>query len=379
MISVLSLGLHKLRSNYSLKILQIVPTLPPKISGVGDYAYLLARQLRADHGINSRFLVCDPQWKGEWVLDGFEIHKLEARQRDDLVASLSMEGMPRMALLHYVGYGYEKRGCPFWLAQGLEAWKSRAANRRLVVMFHELYAFGPPWRSSFWASPSQRCIATHLANLADCCATNLRRYADWLGTKAGSHLNRVCTIPVFSTVGELAATRPLNSRAPNMILFGGAKWVKELLGKYRNETLSCCRALGIEQIVTVGSSAGTAPVGLPIPVTERGFMHADQVAEIIQSSRIGMMNYFSGYLAKSTVFAAYSALGALPILPRFNPSGRDGCTEGKTYLLSKEITAGVSNDTLQEVADDAWKWYQTHNLSRTARSYAELLMDCSTL
>lgn len=359
----------------SVEILQIVPSFRPKINGVGDYAYLLARQLRAAHRIDSQFLVCDPLWSGGHQFDGFEIRKLTARRDEDLIGSLSMGTMPRIALLHYVGYGYQKRGCPSWLARGLETWKGQSGDRRLVVMFHELYAFGPPWRSSFWTSHSQRQITAQLANLADSCATSLQRYSDWIGAKASSHHNRVCTLPVFSNFGELAVPHPLNSRPPNMVIFGGTRWVKELLGKYKNETLSCCRALGVDQIVTVGSPLGTVPVDLPIPVTERGFLDAAQVAEVIRSSRVGMMNYFSGYLGKSGVFAAYSALGALPVLPRFNPSDPDGCREGLTYLVANRIAAQVSGESLQRVADNAREWYQGHTLSKTADRYAEMLMN----
>ena len=46
------------------EIIQIVPYLPPSISGVADYAYLLARELRAKHDIRTCFLVCDPGWNG---------------------------------------------------------------------------------------------------------------------------------------------------------------------------------------------------------------------------------------------------------------------------------------------------------------------------
>ena len=48
----------------ALEIVQIVPRLPPSISGVGDYAYLLARELRATHDIHTHFIVCDPFWEG---------------------------------------------------------------------------------------------------------------------------------------------------------------------------------------------------------------------------------------------------------------------------------------------------------------------------
>src|SRR5438093_5969188 len=158
----------------SLELTQIVPGLPPVISGVGDYAYLLARQLRAAHDIHTRFVVCDARWQGAKDFEEFSVDRIRAQQSEELEKELGASGMPSTVLLHYVGYGYQKRGCPFWLVQALESWKKRDTNRRLVVMFHELYAFGPPWRSSFWTSPLQRGLTKSLALLSDHCVTNLK-------------------------------------------------------------------------------------------------------------------------------------------------------------------------------------------------------------
>jgi hypothetical protein len=357
----------------SFEVLQIVSGLPPAINGVGDYAHLLARELNAAHQINTHFLVCNSSQKCGKELDRFQVTQLESLQCDNLESQLSRKGMPQIVLLHYVGYGYQKRGCPFWLKRGLESWRRAGANRRLVIMFHELYAFGPPWRSSFWTSPSQRWLTAGLAKLADHCITNVERYAGWLETHARKHLNLIDTIPVFSNVGEINYTRQLDSRPRNMVIFGSANRVLELLGKYQPETLRCCLELGIEKIITIGCPAGTVTQKMPIPVTETGFLEASRVAEIISSSRVGVTNYFPGYLAKSGVFAAYAALGALPLLPRLSQSAGDGCSDGKNFLFLDQITSRLSDDSLQQVADNAWEWYQHHNLSRTGATYARLL------
>ena len=114
-----------------MEILQIVPGLPPAIDGVGDYAFLLARQLRKAHGINTRFVVCDPWWQSEgggqrtevtnqgsvvgsqWsVVSGqFSVYQLRERSAEELLRVLNQPGISHTVLLQYVGYGYEKRGC----------------------------------------------------------------------------------------------------------------------------------------------------------------------------------------------------------------------------------------------------------------------------
>jgi hypothetical protein len=362
-----------------LKVLQIVPRLPPAITGVGDYAYLLAKELRASHSIETSFLVCDPSWDGGREFEGFVVERLETRTSGELETKLSANGMPSIVLLHYVGYGYEKRGCPLWLTRGLDSWKRLAARRRLVIMFHELYAFGPPWRSSFWASYLQRRLVAWLATLADYCITNMRRFADWLVNKEVRHKHRLDALPVFSTIGEVTVNWQLSARAQRMIIFGGAKWATSLLEQYQDETLACCRALGMQEIVTIGSPMGTAPVNLPIQVTEKGFLSANEIVDLISTSRVGLMDYFPGYLAKSSVYAAYAALGILPILPSHNPSEADGCKAGVTYLIPDQIKSSMSVGALQQVADNAREWYRKHNLSHTALAYAKLLRECQPL
>ncbi len=361
----------------SLEVVQIVSGIPPAINGVGDYAYLLAKELNAVHKIHTHFLVCDSSQSCGKEIDGFQISQLEAPQCDKLTEQLTGKGTPQIVLLHYVGYGYQKRGYPFWLLRGLESWRMGGANRRLVIMFHELYAFGPPWRSSFWSSPAQQWLTASLAKLADRCITNLGRYAKWLEAHARRHLNLIDTIPVFSNVGEITKNYHLNSRSPKMVIFGGAGRVIELLGKYQNEILKCCHELEVKEIITIGCPAGTFTKKMPVPVTESGFLEAGKVAEIISSSRVGVTNHFPCDLGKSGVFAAYSALGALPILPRFNQSAGDGCSEGKNFLFLDQVTSRLSDDTLQQVADNAWEWYQNHNLPRTGEAYAKLLKDCA--
>jgi hypothetical protein len=52
-------------------IYQIVPRLPPLIDGVGDYSLQLARTLRENHNIDSKFIIGDPSWLGPTELEGF--------------------------------------------------------------------------------------------------------------------------------------------------------------------------------------------------------------------------------------------------------------------------------------------------------------------
>ena len=156
-----------------MRVLQIVPRLPPPEEGVGSYALCLERAL-AVHGISTHFLTAE---------EGGLARRMEEAEADAV-------------LLHYANYGYQRRGCPFWLPGALR--RSRA--RRRVTIFHEVYATGPPWRSSFWTQPFQRRIAAAVARTSDALITSLDLYVRRIGPAASPE--KTWVTPVFSTVGD---------------------------------------------------------------------------------------------------------------------------------------------------------------------------------
>ncbi|WLT38825.1 hypothetical protein NON20_03455 [Synechocystis sp. B12] len=184
-------------------IIQIVPKLPPAIDGLGDYALNLARQFRLDHQLDTIFVVGAPDWKGSDEIEGFKVFKLPNRDCDSLVSLLSQLPTSKV-LLHYVGYGYAKRGCPIWLIQALEIWKRQHQQAHLVTMFHEIAASGPLWTSAFWLSATQRNLAKRLVKVSDRLLTSKQLYAEILQDHSKGRFNEIPSLPIFSNVGEPA-------------------------------------------------------------------------------------------------------------------------------------------------------------------------------
>src|SRR6266480_4308751 len=119
-------------------LLQIVPKAPGGIDGVGDYALTIAKKLREKFECDTVFATF--KTSSAENASGFEILSLdrllnESRQYDHV-------------LLHYVNYGFQKRGVPFRLLSILRQLRSWHRGR-LVTIFHELNASGPPWTSAF--------------------------------------------------------------------------------------------------------------------------------------------------------------------------------------------------------------------------------------
>src|SRR5438270_1544788 len=132
-----------------MMLVQIVPRLPPATDGLGDYALSLARELRNNFGVESHFIVGDTNWNGGSEIEEFSIDRLVDRSAISLLSSLTALESSCVVLLHYVGYGYARRGTPGWLVNGLHHWRAQCHDARLLTMFHEVYALGPFWSSSF--------------------------------------------------------------------------------------------------------------------------------------------------------------------------------------------------------------------------------------
>jgi hypothetical protein len=405
-----------------MEIIQIVPRLPPVTDGVGEYAFLLAKQLRTAHDIHTVFVVCDQAWENvesgklksqsedgqsqikepssinyqpSTVLDGFPIYQLRERTAEHLFRVLSQPGMPPTVLLQYVGYGYDKRGCPLWLVRGLYELKSRkrkAENgkhkhisqfslptlafhpeRRLLTMFHELYASGPLWTSVFWTSPLQKWIAKHLLNTSDSCCTTTKNFADTLQRMSSGHFDRVPSFPVFSNVGEPEHVLPLERRKRQMVVFGSAIWRKRIYEEHVKALTHACHILQVEKIVDVGEPT-QLKINLTLPLEEMGRQPAPIISRWLAESMAGFLTYFDDSLAKSGVFAAYCAHAVLPVLACHSASDSDGITADSEYVAALDVQEHITEAEMQTVANNAIAWYRKHSLQETAMNTAMLLL-----
>src|SRR5262249_35920219 len=141
--------------------------------------------LRA-HSLNTVFLSATPVAQGTARQDEWKTVFLRHRQAEclaDTIQSLSAATKALAVILHFSGYGYHKRGVPFWLVQGLRIWSRSAGRVPLLAIFHELYATGRPWHSAFWLCPLQKQIARNILNLSSAAITPTdlyrKRLSEW--------------------------------------------------------------------------------------------------------------------------------------------------------------------------------------------------------
>jgi hypothetical protein len=123
----------------SAEFIQIVPRRSQSC-GVSDYASRLAIAINDLHAVSSR--VRNFSIREQPLLANFPIYSQAPH-------SLAL-------LLHYSGYGYAKRGAPFWLLRAMRHFRCEHPSVPWMTMFHEVAASGPINTSAFWMRPKSK-------------------------------------------------------------------------------------------------------------------------------------------------------------------------------------------------------------------------------
>lgn len=346
----------------------LVQVVPPGRGGVRDYVDCL---------------------QAEWLRCGtpsavIELSKTAVQTRPlvaqiDAVMAQHAHASPRLSVvLHYSGYGYGHRGLCFWLLEQIRHLRNRHRGAlRLVVVFHELYASGPPWRSAFWLSTIQAWLAARLAAAADALWTNSTHHAQWLRTKVanGTPLD---VRPVFSNVGEPPHVPAWTTRQPQAVVFGSAPTRQRAFDALRGHE-GVLHELGIEVIIEAGTGT-TIPCTTGLRYRQVGRLDTEALRQLLLASQVGVLDYPSTLLGKSGVLAAYAAHGCAVLNTR--PAGLDteGLVAGRDYLMLQGFRAcadaaasDMSSERLAALGSRLSQWYTGHPLTSQAQ---QLLTMC---
>ncbi len=354
-----------------MRILQIVPRLPPAMCGVGDYSLVLARALRDNHGINTQFIVADPAWESGKVELGFPVEVLRERSARELIRTIAADiSNVSGIILQYSGYGFSKRGAPLWLRRAVKRLRQEFPGVLLMTMFHELYASGPITSSAFWIKPLQQMVLRSIARNSDAARTNRNAYAQWLAQVCGCDPQKIATFPVFSNLGECADFRPFVERQRRIVLFQPPA-IESPHGK---DYWECWRRLRDRWPDLATIAAGRCH-GLPDDgsIECRGHVTAEEAHQILRDSMLTIVDYYDGYLAKSGFFAAYAAHGIGCFLPRMNRSEADGIWPGVHYLAGLDAGSKTDMSDVEDTARRLHDWYRPHSVMATTASYADTI------
>jgi hypothetical protein len=360
------------------QVIHLVPELPPCISGVGDYAMEVGRQLEENVGASCAYIAAGHR-KVALPADGPCVRNITARCEpsalwraiEELADMPTGDGYPEtrpapLVVVNYSGYGYNPNGTPSWLAEALRG-RPTGLDARIVTFFHELYAVGWPWQRAFWYSTQQRRIAGEIARLSDAIVTNREQSARWLEKAIGQPTGSIRSLSTPSNVGE-----PLVPVAPRErgvgVCFGSAQFKRDFLERFASATAEICAAVGIREIISIGQNTSVRAGDFArcgITVKQLGILPRAEVSEWLGRAKLSFITYYPDCLSKSSCIAAFAAYGIPMIMGDSCDRDADGLVAGRHYLRLSEaqrLTPTPSKLTarLEESAEQLFDWYQPH-------------------
>lgn len=364
-------------------MVQVVPGRSAEPNGVADYAQCLASTLRTCLGIDTVFLsgvpwahpsgmAHPPGMKDEWKT--VCVPSRRPQSLADTLGLVSTESHPVAVILHFSGYGYQKRGVPFWLLHGLRVWQKSKTHVPLLTIFHELYATGKIWQSSFWLSYLQKRIARSIVDLSLGAITPTSLNRSWLQECGRGHAEIIC-MPVFSNIGEPGSAPAPCARAGTAVVFGLAGVEERLYGEYGQAIERALITLGVKKVLDIGPRVGSLPSSLAgVPIVSTGALPRESVSNLLTQARFGFVAYPLNAIGKSGVFAAYAAHGVVPIVFSERRELFDGLEPGRHFIDGLRLAYSVEADALALMQSELSNWYRAHSLQVQAEQLEKLIL-----
>ena len=362
------------------RVLQIVPHVPGTLDGVGDNALNLAQALLAGHNITTRFAVAHQTNLA--AKDGFEV---VAGLDESSVDSLAREC--DHVILHYVNYGYQPRGVPFHLRDFARRLRGKLRGRWLTA-FHELYAFGPPWRSAFWLRPLQVKIAHDLIDISDACFVSNQTIEKEI--HAYDAAKKIYLAPVISNFGEPELADFSAASPKHWAICGGTALVSRSLISFRRMREAIPPAFAPAKLHVIGGRNEPATRALiedlaggssGLSCSYHPEVSAEHASELLRQCSFAWLDYFGhgrmwpGMILKSSAFAACCAHGLVPVLSHQEDAfAIEGDSFPGPFFITPNLVHFPSPDELGATREKIYAWYHAHAASRRlAQIYAEAL------
>jgi len=297
-----------------MKIIHIVDSLPFYVGGVSDYAYRLSSKLKNQYNIDSYFITVKDfhnfdRSRFNNIYNIYKKKNLYQTVKQIIDKDFNQDDKITI-ILEFVGYAYQKRGCPIWLLKELKKLK-KSYPIHLITMFHELYAVSNNIKTStFWLSWLQKYITKEIFFLSNSVKTNTIKYYKEL--KEWDNTKDIDTLPVFSNVGESLPKIEFNSRKNSVVIFG-SNVSRNNVYKHKDFNQSLLDKFNINTIIDIGSGDIVNP-NLNVKFIKLGRLDIEDVEKIMLESKFGLLDYGTMPLEKSGILAAYMVHGVIPIV-----------------------------------------------------------------
>ena len=350
-------------------IIQICPTYPPNIGGVGNYTKLLADFLKKKN-INSKILVSDH-------LDSKNKKQTLFGKKNKNLISLLEKINSNVVILHFSGYGYASRGLCFNLIKSIQKWKQNDKNRKLITIFHEIYATGPMYRMSFWTSLPQKYLAKKLLKLSNIALVTSKQ--NNITLTSFDKNKKIIYSNVFSTIGEIKKNKKLNTRKNIAIIFGNT-YQKQMLYKdilvNKNQYEAILKKMYIKKIIDIGPNVEILKKIKFIDISRAGIKSKKYISQLLRNSKAGLVFYPVNQMTKSSIIAAYASHGLVII----NLCKEKICKTNEflsgVHYVSKIKENNFSN--FQKIANETFRKYKKNALNKTGSLLINIMKNSKT-
>ena len=331
--------------------------MPGGQDGVGDYALTLAGDLRSLAGWETVFLSAEPAAETN-MADGFRVcSPLRTFARELQTAE------QRRLVLHYVNYGYARRGTPLWLPGTLRRIKG---GGKLLTVFHELYASGSIRQSAFWLQPVQKRIVRLLADISEAAIVSnglARRQLERLAPSLRIYLQ-----PMISNFGEpqLSADDFERRDPTRWVICGGTELVERSVHSFVRIAGHIPKEYFPKNLSVFGGREN--PLVAALLENEHRFessyhpnISRDEASRILSGCAFGWIDYFArahvpiDLILKSTAFAACCAHGVLPVMLEAKGTIEDF---PGTFCVGESGSHLPTWSDRAKVAEAVYQWYQ---------------------
>jgi hypothetical protein len=280
-----------------------------------------------------------------------------------LVPPLDLKQLPSAGgkvLVQYSAYGFDYLGYPRDLIRGLIDWK-RKTHGRLVVMFHEIWAFWPVTNKNYFVQLFHRRAIKQLLQHVDVAFTSTAGQAERLhvlNPSAPVHL-----LPVGPNIRPMDLD--LARERGTAVLFGLHRARIRALQRMESSLRALASSERITKLIAVGSNATgqnnqeefrlLSSFRFGRGFEQRGAQSAEAISRLLSSASFGIFGQNESSLTKSGTFMAYAA-HELNVL---SDSGGPANAEPFCWLVAPgELIDGISQSELSIRAQRLRDWQE---------------------
>jgi len=269
-----------------------------------------------------------------------------------------------------VNYGFQKRGVPFRLLAIVRALRQQHRGR-LVTIFHELYASGPPWRSAFWLQPIQKRLAKSVARLSDVCIVSSDNFLRELTSLVPGAPVELHPVPSGFEEPSLSSDQIANRDPHRWAIVGGTALVERSLRSLRRLISYIPASIAPQKLFVVGGNENPATrsliADLGIESSYRPGIAASEASEILRTCSFTWFDYFhradveTSVVLKSSAFAAACAHAVIPVFPhRGSTVAIEGDKLPGPFCAEPDLSEIPDAAGRAKIAAEIYGWYQRH-------------------